>query len=145
MAFDLSVLSTGNLCELHEALNTDPDRVRGEVKALVLKRLDVAPVKRERKASAPKEGETSSSAAATGPRPPSLKEVVKGILSKHTEGLQLKEIVAEVDKMVKAGEYESKAKNLPAVVSQAVHSLRQESLINHDRESKKYSIATQAA
>jgi hypothetical protein len=70
---------------------------------------------------------------------PSLKEVVVGILNKNTEGLELKGIVAKVQAMIDAKEYDSNAKSLSAVVSQAVNALKQENLISHDRESKKYS------
>lgn len=70
---------------------------------------------------------------------PSLKEVVVGILNKNADGLELKGIVAQVQAMIDAKEYDSNAKSLSAVVSQAVNALKQENLINHDRESKKYS------
>ncbi len=143
MSFDLSVLSTGNLCELHEALNTDSERVQREVRALVLKRLDVAPVKRERKAATPKEGEAPA-VASSDPKPPSLKEVVRNILVKNPNGLELNQIVTEVKTLIENKEYESKAKSLSAVVSQAVHALRQENVVNHDRENKKYSVVQAA-
>lgn len=70
---------------------------------------------------------------------PSLKEVVKGIVNKNTDGLDLKGIVAKVREMIEAKEYDSNAKSLSAVVSQAVNALKQENQISHDRESKKYS------
>jgi hypothetical protein len=70
---------------------------------------------------------------------PSLKEVVQTILSKNADGLELKGIVAEVQGMINRKEYASGAKSLSAVVSQAVNALKQESLIKHDRDTKKYS------
>jgi hypothetical protein len=69
---------------------------------------------------------------------PSLKEIVVGIVNKNTEGLELKGIVSKVQAMIDAKEYDSNAKSLSAVVSQAVNALKQENLITHDRESKKY-------
>jgi hypothetical protein len=76
---------------------------------------------------------------------PSLKEVVVGILNKNAAGLELKGIVAQVQAMIDAKEYDSNARSLSAVVSQAVNALKQENLISHDRESKKYSPKTAAA
>ncbi len=76
---------------------------------------------------------------------PSLKSVVQSILAKHPEGLEVKQIVHEVDGMIKRKEYHSGAKSLSAVVSQAVNALKQEDVLNHDRENKKYSLKTTAA
>lgn len=75
---------------------------------------------------------------------PSLKEVVQTVLGKHPDGLELKGIVSEVQGMINRKEYSSSAKSLSAVVSQAVNSLKQEQLINHDRDSKKYTIVSAA-
>jgi hypothetical protein len=69
---------------------------------------------------------------------PSLKEVVLTVLGKNPDGLELKGIVHEVQEMIKRNEYASGAKSLSAVVSQAVNALKAENLINHDRDSKKY-------
>ena len=71
---------------------------------------------------------------------PSLKEIVQTILAKHPDGLELKAIAGEVNEMIKRGEYASNAKSIPAVVAQAVTALKQENLLNHDKENKKYSI-----
>ncbi len=76
---------------------------------------------------------------------PSLKEIVLSVLGKNPNGLELKGIVAEVQGMIDRKEYASTAKSLSAVVSQAVNALKQENLINHDRDSKKYSRAQSAA
>lgn len=78
------------------------------------------------------------------PKYPSLKEVVQTVLSKNANGLDLGGIRAEVQAMIDRKEYASNAKSLSAVISQAVNSLKQEKVINHDRESKKYSIASAA-
>lgn len=76
---------------------------------------------------------------------PSLKEIVLGVLNKNPEGLELKGIVGEVQGMINRKEYASTAKSLSAVVSQAVNALKQEDLITHDRDSKKYVKAQSAA
>jgi len=76
---------------------------------------------------------------------PSLKGVVQAILAKNPDGLELGGIVAEVHGMKERNEYNTNAKSLSAVVSQAVTALKQENVIVHDRESKKYSLPTVAA
>jgi hypothetical protein len=70
---------------------------------------------------------------------PSLKEVVLGVLGANPDGLELKGIVGKVQEMIDRKEYASNAKSLSAVVAQAVNALKQEKLIEHDRESKRYS------
>lgn len=93
---------------------------------------------------------TPAPEGATGAEAPkqervSLKKIVKDILAKNSNGLDLGGIVAEVHGMVERKEYVSNAKSLSAVVSQAVTALKQEDAIVHDRESKKYSLPTVAA
>lgn len=75
---------------------------------------------------------------------PSLKGIVQTVLSKNSDGLELKGIVSEVQGMINRKEYSSTAKSLSAVVSQAVNALKQEKVINRDDESKKYSLASAA-
>ena len=70
----------------------------------------------------------------------SLKEVVKEVLARNPDGLELKGITAEVVTLIQKGEYTSKANNTSAVVAQAVNALKVEKAINHDKESKKYSL-----
>lgn len=78
-------------------------------------------------------------AAATGTKK-SLKEIVKDVLGKNPDGLELKGITAEVVTLIQKGEYSSKASNTSAVVAQAVNALKAEKAIHHDKESKKYSL-----
>lgn len=82
---------------------------------------------------------------ADAPKRISLKSIVQVILAKSPDGLDLGAIVAEVHGMTERKEYVSNAKSLSAVVSQAVTALKQENVIVHDRESKKYSMPTVAA
>jgi len=71
-----------------------------------------------------------AAAADDNNRQPSLKEVVQDILQKNGKGMELKEIVAEVTRMIKNGQYHSKAKKgYTQIVSQAVFSLKQENLV----------------
>jgi len=93
----------------------------------------VAPRKAENRGRKPKEGETAVKK--------SLKEVVKEVLARNPDGLELKGITAEVQTLIQKGEYASKASNTSAVVAQAVNALKVEHAINHDKESKKYSLA----
>lgn len=73
----------------------------------------------------------------------SLKEVVKDILNKDKgRGLELKEIVAEVNRMIEVGTYTSKAKKIAAIVSQAVVQLKKDNSIKRDSESKKYHLVS---
>lgn len=83
--------------------------------------------------------------AVDAPKRVSLKSIVQSILAKNPDGLDLGGIVAEVHGMTERKEYVSNAKSLSAVVSQAVTALKQENVIVHDRESKKYSLPTVAA
>jgi hypothetical protein len=73
-----------------------------------------------------------------------LRVVVQNILAKNPEGLELKNIVAEVHDMIQRGEYSSHAKNLTAVVYQAVNSLREEKLVHQNKESKRYTTTVAA-
>jgi hypothetical protein len=87
---------------------------------------------------------TAPAVEAEAPKRVSLKSIVQGILAKATNGLELSAIVAEVHAMTERKEYSTNAKSLSAVVSQAVTALKQENVIVHDRESKKYSLPTAA-
>jgi hypothetical protein len=91
------------------------------------------------------EGVDGTQPAADAPKRVSLKGIVQSILAKNPNGLDLGDIVTEVDGMVKRNEYSSNAKSLSAVVAQAVTALKQENVIVHDRESKKYSLPSVAA
>jgi hypothetical protein len=121
-----------------ELVRTDLSATLGEFQRRLGAVVQTAPVKKEstRSPRTKKDGETGF---------PSLKEVVLGILQKHPDGLDLNGIRVEVDAMVKRNEYASNAKSLSAVVSQAVNNLKQENLINHDRENKKYTRTVVAA
>lgn len=79
------------------------------------------------------------------PKRVSLKSIVQTILAKSPDGLDLGGIVTEVHGMTERKEYVSNAKSLSAVVAQAVTALKQENVIVHDRESKKYSLPTVTA
>jgi hypothetical protein len=68
-----------------------------------------------------------------GTRGASLKEVVQGILSRSRNGLELKEIVTEVTRMIQNGEYTSKATNVAPVVQQALHQLKEGKLVSTER------------
>jgi len=96
-------------------------------------------------APASADGTTPPEAVADAPKRVSLKSIVQSILAKNPDGLDLGGIVAEVHGMTERKEYVSNAKSLSAVVSQAVTALKQENVIVHDRESKKYSLPTVAA
>lgn len=98
-------------------------------------------VKRAPRKKAPVDSTAPPTVATDATKRPSLKEIVQTILGKSSEGLDLKGIVAAVHDMVQRKEYVSNAKSLSAVVSQAVNSLKGENKIQHDRESKKYSLA----
>jgi hypothetical protein len=67
-----------------------------------------------------------------------LKEIVKEILDKNPDGLELKGVTAVVMDMIKDGQYSSKASNVSAIVSQAINALKAEKGIRHDKQSKKY-------
>lgn len=95
-----------------------------------------APISKPKGSSAPRAPRTKKDGDS---KYPSLKEVVQTVLSKNADGLELRGIVAEVQGMITRKEYASGAKSLSAVVSQAVNALKQESLIKHDRDTKKYS------
>lgn len=133
------------LAERHDALKTSVsefETVKNDLKAVseeFQKRLGLpaapeAPAEKKSKATrAPRQKKAEGDK-----KYPSLKEVVLTVLNKNPDGLELKGIVHEVQEMIKRKEYDSGAKSLSAVVSQAVNALKQENLINHDRESKKY-------
>jgi len=134
----MSALATKH--DLLKAAVTEYDSVKVELNATLTefqKRLGVTmPATKAAKENTPRASRTKKEGEG---KYPSLKEVVVGILNKNSEGLELKGIVAKVQAMIDAKEYDSNAKSLSAVVSQAVNALKQENLINHDRESKKYS------
>lgn len=96
-------------------------------------------------APASADGTTPPEAVADAPKRVSLKSIVQAILAKSPDGLDLGGIVTEVHGMTERKEYVSNAKSLSAVVAQAVTALKQENVIVHDRESKKYSLPTVAA
>lgn len=123
----------------YESVKTDLAATLGELQKRVGGAV-ASPVKKSatRAPRARKEG------TADGKVYPSLKEVVQTVLSKNPNGLDLGGIRHEVQAMIDRKEYASNAKSLSAVISQAVNSLKQEKVINHDRESKKYSIASAA-
>jgi hypothetical protein len=132
-------MSLGQLAAEFDALEV----TRNSLKTEIVKRLGgEVPVVAEPKVKKPKVGRKKKEGDKSFP---SLKEVVQTILGKNPEGLDLKAIANEVDAMIKRGEYASNAKSLPAVVAQALNALKQEDLLNHDKESKKYSLVTKAA
>lgn len=73
-----------------------------------------------------------------------LKTIVQNILSKNVDGMELKDIVADVHGMIVAGEYSSNAKNLAAVVYQAINALREEKLIHKNKENMRWSTISAA-
>ncbi len=98
------------------------------------------------RAPKPKSGEKRSrKKGANGEKFPSLKEAVLQVLEKNPDGLALGGIVTEIQGMIDRKEYASGAKSLSAVVSQAVNALKVEELINHDKDSKKYTKKQAAA
>jgi hypothetical protein len=145
MALDLSALPATVVWELFESLNTDPDSVKNAAKADLLRRLDGKAVAPKKDVSDGESKRGRKKDVGDGKTYPSLKEVVRGVLARNPDGLELNGIVTEVKGMISRGEYASNAQSISAVVSQAVNSLKQEQLINHDKESKKYSLATAAA
>lgn len=108
-----------------------------------------APVKRSPKKKttqlAPASADGTVPLETDAPKRVSLKSIVQTILAKSPDGLDLGGIVTEVHGMTERKEYVSNAKSLSAVVAQAVTALKQENVIVHDRESKKYSLPTVAA
>jgi hypothetical protein len=91
------------------------------------------------------EAEESATATATSTprangegegRQPSLKDVILNqILAHSRHGMELKEIVAEVTRMVQNGKYKTKAKKVTPIVSQALHHLKQERLVSVHKSS----------
>lgn len=75
------------------------------------------------------------------PKKPSLKEVVLDILKVNPDGLILKQLVEEVDKLIAEGKYETTATKRSAVVSQAVNKLKEENLIQRNTENHRWSLA----
>ena len=59
----------------------------------------------------------------------SMKEVVQDIILKNPDGITLQGIVDEVDRRIKAGEYSSKSSKRAPLVSQALHQLKNDNLI----------------
>lgn len=95
-------------------------------------------------AAAPAPAAAAPAPAATVSEKPSLKKVVTELLSKSKEGMQLKEIATEVDKLIKEGKYASSAKNVTAIVSQALNQLKAEAQIVRNDTSKKYQLVNAA-
>ena len=126
------------LVKRHDSLKEELVKVDGEL-AEELGLQSVAPTPRktdgEKRGRKPKtEGEVGAS------NKKSLKEVVKEVLARNPDGLELKGITAEVVTLIQKGEYSSKASNTSAVVAQAVNALKIDKAINHDKDSKKYSL-----
>jgi len=69
--------------------------------------------------------------------------IVTKILEKKPDGLFITDIVEEVMKKVKAGEYKTKSKKIGFVVQQALHKLRKEKAVKSKAEGRKsiYSLA----
>jgi hypothetical protein len=144
MSSDLSSMSLVELATEMDKLTESQNQVKAEV----LKRFGIevpeSTVVVKPKVQGEKRGRKKQEGGTTT-KFPSLKEIVQTILAKHPEGLELKGIALEVEAMRQRGEYASNAKSIPAVVAQAVTALKQESLLNHDKESKKYSIMPKVA
>jgi hypothetical protein len=126
------------LIKRHDSLKEELVKVNGDLaQELGLTAVTPAPRKTEgeKRGRKPKaEGEAAAS------NKKSLKEVVKEVLARIPDGLELKGITAEVQTLIQKGEYTSKASNTSAVVAQAVNALKVEKAISHDKESKKYSL-----
>lgn len=75
-----------------------------------------------------------------GAKYPTMKSIVQNILSKNSNGMSLSEIVKEVVGMIERHEYTSEAIDISPVVSQALAKLKGANIVNHDKESKKYSL-----
>ena len=96
-------------------------------------------------AEEPAKGQKRGRKPASEKKFPSLKKIVKDMLAKSKDGMELQDIVTEVKGMISRKEYESSATNLSAVVSQATTSLKAEGFICQDKESRKYTAAPSAA
>lgn len=149
-ASTLSDMTTAQLSERMSRLAERHDTLKASVSEYETVKTDLTSTMSEfqkRIGTAAPVKKTSSSAprAPRAPRQngdqkyPSLKEVVLTVLGKNSNGLDLNGIRVEVQAMIDRKEYSSNAKSLSAVISQAVNALKQEELINHDKESKKYS------
>jgi hypothetical protein len=67
-------------------------------------------------------------------RQPSLKDVILNqVLANSRTGMELKEIVAEITRMIQNGEYNTKAKKVTPIVSQALHQLKAERLVSVEK------------
>ncbi len=84
-------------------------------------------------------------AEGNGSRQPPLKEVVQNILGQNPEGMELRDIVREVTRMKEAGEYNTNAKSITAVVSQAINQLKQDNLIETSKSEANRNLYTLGA
>jgi anti-sigma28 factor (negative regulator of flagellin synthesis) len=75
----------------------------------------------------------------------SLKDVVQEVLSSNKDGMEMKEVVESVKSLIEKGEYKSKADNVAAVIAQALFHLQKDSVVQRNKETKRYFLATAAA
>lgn len=142
MSYDLSTVSAATLFQVLEGMKADANGVQAAIKQELHKRLGdettaTAPAKQ--KSNGQRRGRKKDANAKYS----SLKNLILDILSANS--FDLGGVVIEVKKRIDAGEYSSSAQSLPAVVSQAINSLKQENQVEQDSTSKKYSKVTVAA
>lgn len=152
VAFDFGSKSSVELKERREALQAERDAIDAEFQKRLteLQGLVGAPAaatkpkaKRGRKKTAAPAA--SADGAAQTAKQPTMKELVLNILSKNQGGLELGGILDVIKGMVERKEYATRAQKLAPVVSQAIHALKQEKLIEQNKDSKKYTNVSKVA
>jgi predicted metal-dependent hydrolase len=108
---------------MEEELRKIEDELFKEVQKIHVVAVDPVPAKKR----------TSQRAKSEPVKKRSLKEIVQDILAQHRKGMELKDIVAIVVKMIQAGEYSSKADKLTTVVYQALFALKTEQLVESEK------------
>lgn len=122
-----------------EQLTADRDAVQKEIVSFVGTSAAVAPApvaaepakaKRGRK---PAVHSDTPKADGDSTKRQSMKSLVQEILSRKRDGMELKGIVDEVKRLIEAGEYKTTSTNVPPLVQQALHQLKNHKLIQVDK------------